>query len=341
MRLLAAMKPRPVLAAALLLVALAGCTTSSPDPAPTTPAPPRPTFGAWHQAVYDTRRGAVVVVNGGPETGHPTDAPLETWAWDGTAWRAVAPAGADGPRWRNFAAVAYDTDRGVLVVHGGGQGRGDLLDETWEWDGAAWRMFPATGPGGREGAKLAYDAQRKVTVLVGGGAPAGVMADTWGWDGAAWRKLADGGPAARFPGFVEYDPANRNLVLYGGHTIDGPYALPDTWVWDGAAWREAQARSAPGPRLNMAATFHAGLGRLVMVGGASDDTMHADIWAWDGRAWTVVAKGGLTPRQAHGLAYDVRRDRLVVTGGLDRPGTAARLQDVWEWDGTAFTRVLA
>ena len=44
-------------------------------------------------------------------------------------------------------------------------------------------------------------------------------------------------------------------------------------------------------------------------------------------------------RQAHGLAYDPRRDRVILTGGLDQPGTLVRYQDVWEWDGATFTRV--
>jgi hypothetical protein len=321
------------------VLAAVGCSADPPPPPPE-PAP-RPSFGAWHDTVYADGLGAVVVVNGGPEAGKPATDPLETWAWDGAGWRAVAPAGADGPRWRNFAAIAYDTDRDVLVVHGGLQGRGAGLAETWEWDGAAWTRHPAPGPGSREGAKMAYDAARRLTVLVGGATAAGPAADTWGWDGTTWRRLAAGGPAARFPGPVVYDAARQAVVLYGGHTIDGPHALADTWEWRGDAWRSVSADSAPGPRVNAAATYHAGLGRVVLVAGADDAGMHGDAWSWDGRAWTPLPADGLTPRQAHGLAHDPRRDRLVLTGGLDRPGTAARLQDVWEWDGSAFTRVLA
>lgn len=310
---------------------LAGC--SGPPSPP--PEPPRPVFGAWHDTVYADGLGAVVVVNGGPEAGKPQTDPLETWAWDGATWRAVAPAGADGPRWRNFAAVAYDSDRDVLIVHGGLQGRGRALDETWEWDGTGWSRRTARGPGGREGGKLVYDAARRLTVLYGGPDDAG----TWGWDGTAWRRLAEAGPQTRFPGPVVYDPVRRRVVLHGGHRPDGPYALGDTWEFDGATWRAAPSGPGPGARVNAAGTFHAGLGRVVLVGGSDDVTMHADAWAWDGTAWTALPAAGLTPRQAFGLAYDPRRDRLVLTGGLDQPGTAERLQDVWEWDGTAFTRV--
>jgi hypothetical protein len=61
------------------------------------------------------------------------------------------------------------------------------------------------------------------------------------------------------------------------------------------------------------------------------------MWAWDGSAWARIETSGQPNRQAHGVAYNGRRQRLVLTGGLDRPGSAARYQDVWEWDGHAWT----
>jgi hypothetical protein len=326
-----------------------GCGSAAPAPdgggrTPSASAAVRPTIGAWHHLVYDARLGAVVLVNGAPERGLPADAPLELWSWDGRAWRRLDPGGGEVPRWRNFAAVAYDTDRSVLIVHGGLQGQGSPLDETWEWDGQRWRRYPgggpAEGPGGREGARLAYDAARRLAVLVGGVSAAGATDESWGWDGTTWRRLSGTGPGTRFPGLLEYDPEHRTVVLYGGHGIDGPTALSDTWLWDGGRWRPAAPPASPGPRVNVAATFHAGLRRLVQVAGADDARMNGDLWTWDGAAWTRLPDSGLPPRQAVGLAYDQRRDRLVLTGGLDRPGTADRLQDVWEWDGARFTRVL-
>jgi hypothetical protein len=319
----------------------AGSPRTATAAAPTTAVAARPRIGAWHHLVYDARLGGVVLVNGGPEEGHPADAALELWHWDGRTWRTLHPTGGEAPRWRNFAAVTYDSDRSVLIVHGGLQGRGQPLDETWEWDGQRWRRFAANGPGGREGAKLAYDAARRLAVLVGGANAAGAGDGTWGWDGAAWRRLAGaGGPSARFPGLLEYDAARRTVVLFGGHPVDGPQALGDTWLWDGTRWRAAKPPTTPGPRFNVGATFHPGLGRLVQVAGADGNAMDGDMWTWDGATWAKLPDSGLPPRQAAGLAYDPRRERLVLTGGLDRPGTAARLQDVWEWDGTRFAQVL-
>jgi hypothetical protein len=331
--------------AGVAALAGAGCSAEpapSTGPAPTTAAAAaRPRIGAWHHLVYDARLGGVVLVNGGPEEGHPAGAALELWHWDGRAWRRLASAAGEAPRWRNFAAVAYDTDRSVLIVHGGLQGRGQPLDETWEWDGQRWHRFAADGPGGREGAKLAYDAARRLAVLVGGVNAAGAADGTWGWDGASWRRLAGaGGPTARFPGLMEYDAARRTVVLFGGHGVEGPVGLADTWLWDGVRWRAAKPSATPAARFNMAATFHPGLGRVVQVAGADEKGMYGDMWTWDGVTWTKLPDSGLPARQAVGLAYDPGRERLVLTGGLDQPGTAARRQDVWEWDGTRFGRVL-
>jgi hypothetical protein len=335
---------------AVLLLAAGACDAA---PAPTltpTPAPSaarssyatRPVLGAWHQLVYHARLGTSILVNGAPETGHPADAALELWSWNGRAWgRADAGTQGERPRWRNFAAVAYDNDRSMLIVHGGVQTAGTMLDETWEWDGQRWTRYPATGPSGREGAKLAYDPVSQLTVLVGGATGNGVTGDTWGWNGLQWRRLAGPGPSARFPGFLEYDAARRKLVLYGGHTVDGPFALPDTWLWDGTRWTLAAAQSPPGPRVNVSAAYHPKLSRLLQFGGADNDRMYGGMWAWDGTTWTRVPGEGVPARQGVGLAYDAVRDRLVLTGGLDAPGTAARLQDVWEWDGARWTQVLA
>jgi hypothetical protein len=76
-----------------------------------------------------------------------------------------------------------------------------------------------------------------------------------------------------------------------------------------------------------------------MIGGGDLSTTLDHVWAWDGTTWTRLAANGMPYRQAHGLAYDPRRDRVVLTGGLDQPGSVNRYQDVWEWDGATFARV--
>ena len=62
-----------------------------------------------------------------------TTAYNDTWAWDGTAWNALAPA--NPPPGRAGFAVAYDSWRDEMVIFGGaipnGAGGYTYKAETW------------------------------------------------------------------------------------------------------------------------------------------------------------------------------------------------------------------
>ena len=64
--------------------------------------------------------------------------------------------------------MAYDSQRGRVVLFGGYGDSGGLAD-TWEWDGSTWvERTPATSPPARSGHAMAYDSQRGRVVLFGG-----------------------------------------------------------------------------------------------------------------------------------------------------------------------------
>ncbi|MEM7198866.1 MAG: hypothetical protein AAF628_01270 [Planctomycetota bacterium] len=50
--------------------------------------------------------------------------------------------------------MAHDVGRGVTELHGA-QG-----NQTWEWDGATWRMVTSSGPPLRYFCCMVYDSQR-------------------------------------------------------------------------------------------------------------------------------------------------------------------------------------
>src|SRR5262249_36823206 len=58
---------------------------------------------------------------------------------------------------------------------------------------------------------------------------------------------------------------------------------------------------------------------------------------WDGTAW-LRHRPALSPpaRWGHALAYDARRERVVLFGGTDT--TDQVVDDTWEWDGSAWLR---
>jgi hypothetical protein len=59
----------------------------------------------------------------------------DTWLWNGKQWEQME---VDGPPERVHPAMAFDAKRGVTVLTGGSNGPGDILEDTWEWDGGKW-----------------------------------------------------------------------------------------------------------------------------------------------------------------------------------------------------------
>ena len=86
-------------------------------------------------AAYDSKRGRVIVFGGFGADGMLGD----TWAWDGRAWTRLADASPTGPDARGMGYLAYDRKRDRVVLFGGRKGWPIDLNDTWEWDGAAWK----------------------------------------------------------------------------------------------------------------------------------------------------------------------------------------------------------
>ena len=296
--------------------------------------------GQWTYIFYHEVLKKVVLVNGGPERGKPAGDPLELWGWDGIGWSLIS-ADANGPTWRNWPAVSYDSARNVLVAHGGLQA-GTNFDETWEWDGQAWTQFTGTGPGAREGALMVFDAARAKMILFGGSTPdLEIYGDTWEWDGQHWTQVSETGPAPRFPGGMVYDPARQEVLLYSGHFAESTgefIQYDDLWAWNGSSWRNVTVDGpTPGHRTHAGFVYEPVTESVLLVGSGSD-TFLGDVWAWDGMKWEEIPTSSTPVRSGHNVAYDPARDRFVLFGGVDRAGGAA-LKDTWEWDRESWVCV--
>ncbi len=58
-----------------------------------------------------------------------------------------------------------------------------------------------------------------------------------------------------------------------------------------------------------------------------------EVWAWSGGVWELIDRSGPSPRTLGGVAYDIKRQVLVLQGGL--PGQGDGLYgDTREWDGS-------
>ena len=87
---------------------------------------------------YDSRRARIAVYGG--YVGR-TNFNGDQFEWDGHRWSSIAIGVSPGVRLDS--AMAYDEQRGVTVLFGGSDGAD--RNDTWEWDGATWKVVTPTG----------------------------------------------------------------------------------------------------------------------------------------------------------------------------------------------------
>lgn len=213
------------------------------------------------------------------------------------------------PQTRYSHAMAYDSDRKVMVMYGGQAAvAGPFYNDTWEWDPAraSWtqRVNTGTDAGTRSGHALAYDPGTKRVLMFSG-----------------WQ------PSASFyiPGQVEWDPV-------GSAWVTRPNVSPQ-----------------PTPRHDHAMVYNPDRQRIVMYGGFDETTgRRQDIWEWNGANGTwenctpaVAATMMPAPRFGHTLAYDTVRKKVIMRGGNTGAGNTlpgSWVNETWEWTaGTGAT----
>ena len=259
-------------------------------------------------------------------------------------------AAGSAPLRRYKHTMAYDSDRGKMLVFGGyatdtGRDQSDL----WEWDGTTgvWtdRTPPGLSPGPTQAAVLAYDERRARAVMFVGEDDSTGGTGTWEWDPATsyWLDRSPPGGSPSPPGrdffMMAYDAGRARVVLFGGTATTSPYGgLNDTWEWDGAtgAWTQRLPNGdlgSPPARYDAAMAYDSTRGKVVLWGGYGGAGTN-DTWEWDGNAgtWTHVtaATGPLSDGEKR-MAYDPLRQKMVLWGG----SSWTTGQKVWEYDATA------
>jgi hypothetical protein len=111
-----------------------------------------PSARLQHAMAFDEARGVTVLHGGLSKPGEGCSLIDEdnfdevyaycsdTWTFDGARWTRVA---LDGPSPRAFHAMAYDRNRQVIVLVGGGDDDCEVPLDVWEWNGTAWATIPA------------------------------------------------------------------------------------------------------------------------------------------------------------------------------------------------------
>ncbi|MGC4121786.1 MAG: sigma 54-interacting transcriptional regulator [Myxococcales bacterium] len=295
---------------------------------------------------YSSARGAVVLFGG-----YTNYEQADTWVLGASTWSQLTTGAA--PANRSMHQMVFDSGRGALVLQGGLAPGGTRLGDTWELpDGSAtWQEH--FGPGDRSPLPryrhaMVFDAGRGRAVLFGGDPlTAPMQNDTWEHDGRHWRrnKAADlTAPSARREHAMAYDSVRGRTLVFGGWTGTG--SSQELCAFDGARWACSVPANSPEARSGHAMTFDPLRGRAVVFGGQGDSGWLGDLWEWDGSAWSKRCDGvpasdlcSAQPvaRRAPSLAFDRARGTVILYGGLD--AGFLRLDDVWSWDGTDWTRL--
>ena len=186
-----------------------------------------------------------------------------------------------------------------------------------------------------------YDSQLQRVVLVGGpGDPKhGDRDKVWSWSGTRWELVTDAGPLSRVNAGAAYDARRGRAVVSGGSRKgdDGRTweVVGDSWEGTRSGWRRL-ADITPRDHHSL---VEDSLGSVLMFGGIPADRSGpwpSDTWQLQDDAWTRVATEGPTGRGRTALAYDSKRQHVVLFGGVSAPPGPNQPQtffdDTWIWE---------
>ncbi|MGZ7030596.1 MAG: Kelch repeat-containing protein [Thermoanaerobaculia bacterium] len=129
----------------------------------------------------------------------------DMWSFDGSGWTAMNITTTPGARYGAQLAVDPRNNHaylfGGLAVHVDGTVQTQVyMNDTWEWDGAAWKQLtPANSPFARENGGFEFDPGLNELVLFGGYA-GHYFSDLWVFDGTTWALRTQIPPPRRRAG---------------------------------------------------------------------------------------------------------------------------------------------
>ncbi len=267
----------------------------------------------------------------------------DTWIGHGGSWRQI---GGTHPSPRYAASLAYDAARHDFVLFGG-HSNSASYDETWTFDGTAWKHdAPAHKPQPRRDAAMAYDPSRRVVVLYGGlvadAAEGHEASDTWTWDGSDWSEVSadNHGPRLRYgAGMVT---AANQVILFGGHVFNTEY-FADAWTLAGSNWVRLDHGPAPAGRGNAAVAWneddsslfvYGGLGIRAGAGPGNLGVPLTDAWSLKAGAWSQVTAAGPPALYDASAVWDSAAHSVLVMLGMSCPQP---VNDAWAWNGSKWT----
>ncbi|MBX3464680.1 MAG: hypothetical protein KF830_16040 [Planctomycetes bacterium] len=169
--------------------------------------------------------------------------------------------------------------------------------------------------------------------------PCAIAASAAALTGQSWQQLnPTASPSVRRAGAMAFDATANRLILHGGLLPAPADVLNETWSWNGTTWTLLNPVGGSPPRWGHQLVRDTAQNRLITFGGRSPtiNSLASDTYAWTGSAWSLVPTPNSPPaRFRYGLAYDSRRNRVVLFGGR---GLTQVFADTWEFNGITWTQ---
>jgi hypothetical protein len=140
-----------------------------------------------------------------------------------------------------------------------------------------------------------------------------------------WENVTPGSGNLPDGRTIVFDPRRQRIVMVTSSSI---------WEWDGLQWTHLAAPAVAPPSIDVA-VYHPPRGTIVTYGGIAPGGVVDQTWEWNGVAWSNRTVAGARPPPLWGtaMAWDARRQRMVMFGGFETVDFVYTRAVTWEWDG--------
>jgi hypothetical protein len=149
-------------------------------------------------------------------------------------------------------------------------------------------------------------------------------------------------PSKRAHHAMAFDAKRGEVVLYGGSTAaadDSSTIFDDLWSWNGKRWTRIATTGLP--RSSHRLVYDPTRQQVLLLGGFAGQQPFGEVRTFDGKGWDLLndnpALATLLADPA--VAYDTRRKRIVLFGGLKPDRTVSG--ETWEFDGNEWSQLSA
>ena len=234
----------------------------------------------------------------------------DTWTYDieSNVWTELDPP--DSPSPRSDAAIVYDPENGVVILHDGYCRDNSHPRDVWVYDFGVgnWRqMDPDEGPLPQYGHHMVYDSLNDRVVMYGGhwstpgSSRHGYSDGVWVYDYPtdSWTKVDEATSLpSRYWHQMAYDEVRGKMVVFSGSMGDDS-RNDDTWLFDtdSLTWERFESEEGPEARANSAMAYDRAHQKIVLFGGMGsfDNPPLGDLWildpvegAWEERGAAVI-----------------------------------------------------